>query len=791
MRFTLNWLKNYLSTDLTIKEISDKLSSIGLEVESVTDPATLFKNFQVAKIESAVPHPNSDHLKICVVDCGNSEKRQVVCGAKNARTGLTSILALPGAVVPASGFTIKKAKLRGAESNGMLCSREELGLPSNEDGIIELDDSLSFNANVGEVLGLDGGIIDVSLTPNRGDCFSVKGIARDLAAAGAGEFIEPRKIECESSFPFPLKVNFEENAASKRYAPIIAFRVIRGVKNGESPAWLKQKLQAAGMNSISVIVDLANLSLVDSGRPLHVYDLKKIDGELSIRFARSNEKFTDIKGARHVLRHDMLIAADNKDPLCLLGIMGSTKIACDENTTDILIESGLFDPVFISCTGSFLNITSDSRTRFERSIDRESCVPGLEEITKSILDTCGGTASTIYVIGDVPKDNKTVSLTKSKLRSVTGTEIDWKLAKSVLGKLGMKEVSSTSDSAEFLAPSWRADLNIEEDLIEEVIRITGYDNIKEEPVTVPIKVKDPLLKRNRDILAIKRLLASRGLSETISYSFAKAEHVEEFRGNRKLVHLLNPISEDFAVMRPSLLPSLLLASKRSLSYGKDRVALFEVGHVFIGKCEQFQHVSGMRIGTIEDRNWLEKSRGVDVFDIKADMFSVLEYIGIDTRNLTVNTKHLPDYYHPSRSGVVYNDGEKLGYFGELHPKINKLFSINDRIMGFEIVKQDLRKIDRSIPFTAKVFPKINRDFSFVFDPKVSVGKMVGEIYKLDARIQFADIFDSFKVSEAEKSVGICITIGADDRTLTEKEAVDVSNKVIEYVRKLGGELRKK
>lgn len=791
MRFTFNWLKKYLSTNLTIEEIADKLSSIGLEVENVSDPKVLFENFQVAKIESAVPHPNSDHLKICIVDCGNDEKRQIICGAKNARAGLTSILALPGAVVPASGLVIKKAKLRGAESNGMLCSREELGLPTIEDGIIELDDSLTFNADVGEVLGFDGGIIDVSLTPNRGDCFSVKGIARDLAAAGAGKFIEPKKNECEVSFPFPLNVNFEQNAACKRYAPMIAFRVIRGLKNGKSPAWLKEKLQAAGMNSISAIVDLANLCLVDSGRPLHLYDLKKIDGDLSIRFARSNEKFVDIKGNKHTLRHDMLIAADDNDPLCLLGIMGSAKTACDENTTDILIESGLFDPVFISCTGSFLNITSDSRTRFERSIDKSSCIPGIEEITKSILDTCGGKASSIYIVGEEPRDNRIVTLTKEKLYSITGTEIDWNVAKEILIRLGLREVLFTNEKMEFLIPSWRADLNIEEDLVEEVIRIIGYDNIREESINIPVKTNDPLLKRNRDILAIKYLLASRGLSEIISYSFMKDKCVEAFRSEKKLMHLLNPISEDFAVMRPSLIPSLIFAAKRSLSFGKDRIALFEVGHVFSGKCEQFQHISGIRIGPAEERNWLSKQRYFDVFDVKADMFAVFDYLGIDEKSLSIKVENLPEYYHPSRSGAVYISNEILGYFGELHPKINKLFSVNDRIICFEIVKQDLKRAERCVSFTSKVFPKINRDFSFMFNQKIFVGKMISEIYKLDPRIQFADIFDSFQVSENEKSVGVCITLGANDRTLTEKEAIDVSNKVIEYIHKLGGELRKK
>lgn len=790
MLFTFDWLKRYLSTDLSINQISDKLTSVGLEVESIKDPEVIFRNFQIVQIEKAISHPDADKLKICTVFGADGEKRQIVCGAKNVRVGLRTILAKPDAVVPASGMVIKKMKLRGVESNGMLCSKGELGIQSNDEGIIELDNDINMLTPVGDILGYGGGIFDISITPNRGDCFSVKGIARDLAVAGAGKFIPPKDVYCKSSFNFPIKINYERNDACKRYAPVIAFRVIRGVKNGESPEWLKIRLKTAGINTISAIVDLGNLWLIETGRPLHIYDLKKIEGDVSIRFARKNEKFVDIKGNSHVLHQDMLIASDDKDPLCLLGIMGSSKTACDENTTDILIESGLFDPIFISRTGSFLNITSDSRTRFERCIDRDSCVPGLEFATKSILDTCGGAASNIFVVGEHLNIDRTVSLTKNKLRSVTGSNIDWIKSKKVLHSLGLKEVRSTDDCSVFLIPSWRSDLNIEEDLIEEIIRIVGYENVQQETIYIPIKTVDHFLEKKRNIFSIKRLLASRGLSEIISYSFVKLDYVEEFRCNKKLLHLLNPISEDLAVMRPSLLPSLIMASKRSLHYGKNHVALFEVGNVFYGNCDQVCHISGLRVGAIANRSWLEKTRIVDVFDVKADMFSVLDYMGIRAENLTIKNE-APLYYHPSRSATVYQGKKNIGYFGELHPKINKLFSVNDPIVCFEIVFEDLPKIKKSFQFNSKVFPKINRDFSFVFDAKVPVGNMVSQIYKLDSKILHVDIFDCFSISNLKKSVGINVLIGSNIRTLTEEEAVEVSNKVIEYVNSCGGELRKK
>ncbi|MDR1334216.1 MAG: phenylalanine--tRNA ligase subunit beta, partial [Holosporaceae bacterium] len=625
MRFSFNWLKRHLFTELDIQQIADKLTSVGLEVESVEDPSLIFKNFKLVQIKDAQKHPGADNLKVCTVEDAAGNKLNIVCGAKNARTGLKTVLGMVGAVVPSSGEVLKKSKIRGIFSEGMMCSAEELAIPSQqEDGIVEIDPDTDLSLAVGDALGYDGGILDVSITPNRGDCFSIKGIARDLAAAEAGKFITPDQVSCRTSFDFPIKIGHDNSDFYRQYAPIIAFRVVRGVKNGKSPQWLRDALQSAGLNSISTLVDLSNLWMLDSGRPTHIYDLKKVKGNLQVRFAKIKETFEDIKGNVHKLLSDMLVVADEESSLCLLGVMGGKKTACDEDTTDILIESGLFDPIFVSKTGTLLNISSDSRTRFERGVDGNACVTGLEGLTQLILDNCGGEASEIFTMGDQPTDNHTIPLRKSKLRNISGMDVDWAKAKLILKKLGLKEIKSEDDESTFLAPSWRSDLSIEEDLVEEILRISGYDNIVPQSIESTSFGKDKVLEKRNQTTALKRLLVARGFLETIAYSFVKKEYAESFQEDKKLINLINPISSDLDVMRPCLLPTLLLSAKRALNYGQTNVKLCESGNIFYGECEQELNIAGICIGNVSERNWLSKNREVDVFDVKGDVLAILD-----------------------------------------------------------------------------------------------------------------------------------------------------------------------
>jgi phenylalanyl-tRNA synthetase beta chain len=792
MRFTFNWLKNYLATDLNIEQISQKLTSIGIEVESFSNPSSLFKNFKLARIVQVQKHPNADRLKLCTVADVVGETRQIVCGAGNVAVGLTCVLALPGAIIPESGGALKKSRIRGIESEGMMCSYDELNLPADDkDGIIDLGPDVDLATPVGDALGFDGGVLDVSVTPNRGDCLSVKGIARDLAAAGVGTFVPCADVSSSSSFEFPSIVDYDsydDGDGCRKYAPVMAFRVIRGIDNSGTLEKVKNMCRALEQKSISPIVDLANLFMVDCGRPLHVYDLNKIEGKISIRFAKTMEEFVDLKGNRHQLQKDMMVSADGKSVLCLLGIMGGQKIACNERTTDILLESALFDPVFISRTGAVLNITSDSRSRFERGIDRDSCVSELENATKLILDSCGGTASNIFVLGKHPDIENSVTIRKAKLQSISGCDLDWDESRQSLRKLGLRETSTSNESATFLIPSWRCDLNIEEDLVEEVLRISGYDNVFEKKFDTWVTTDDKILNGRKHIFAAKKLLAAAGLSEVVSYSFIKDEHASIFSEGNDLVQLLNPISSDMNVMRSSLVSNLITAAIRSLHYGQSHVGLFEVGNVFCDDCSQSLNISGLRAGVAHERSWAQPNRLVDVFDAKNDILMILDHFGIPEKNIALKLE-VPSYYHPSRSSALWSGKQKLGYFGELHPKVRKFFNVTETLVCFEFLRPDISVAKREITYNSKVFPKITRDFAFLFGSSSSVGHLLHDIRKLDTRIVSADIFDCFEMNCAEKSIGLSVVLEAADRTLTEEEAQEVSEKIINHVRGVGGRLR--
>ncbi|MDR0555532.1 MAG: phenylalanine--tRNA ligase subunit beta [Holosporaceae bacterium] len=790
MRFSFNWLKNHLVTKLTLQEVADKLTSIGLEVEEVIDPSLTFKNFSLAQIKDVRKHPGADYLKVCTVTDTCGEEYNIVCGAANVRAGLKTILARPGAVIPISGATLRKSKIRGMVSDGMMCSSEELLLSSKHNGIIELNPDTDLTVSVADALGYDGGILDVSVTPNRGDCFSIRGIARDLAAAEAGEFLDIKIKDCLAAFPFPINVTYENSESYSHYVPMIAFRVIRGVRNGESPRWLVSKLKSAGMNSISAVVDLSNFWMMDQGRPTHIYDLGKINGDVQIRFAGIRETFIDIKGNEHKLLPDMMVAADDESPLCLLGIMGGKKTACTENTVDILIESALFDQIFVSKAGTLLNLTSDSRARFERGIDRDSCVSGLEGLTKLILENCGGAASEVCVVGENQIRDIKICLHRSKLEKVSGGSGDWNTDCQMLKKLGLKEVESGRDASTFSVPSWRSDLEIEEDLIEEVLRLRGYDSIQPECIDIMATGRDRILQKKMKIIEIKRLLISRGLSEVITYSFTKKELAEALGDGKKLIHLINPISVDLNVMRSSLLPNLLASASISQNYGRTNFGIFECGSVFHDDCEQQLRIAGIRLGNSDERNWLSKTRSVDVFDAKGDLFAVLQHCGAEEKVLSTEVP-APFYYHPSRSGTLLYKGKNIGFFGELHPKIGKLFNISGKIICFEILaEQALLLKPEVLLYRGKVFPKINRDFAFVLASKASVGNIVNEIYKLSPLIKKAVVFDCFDLNIRQKSIGITVTLVAEDRTLTEGDAQGISGKIIRYVESVGGELRR-
>lgn len=792
MRFSFNWLKKYLDTQLNLQQISDKLTSIGLEVEEVIDPAKIFAGFKLVEIIKIEDHPNADKLHLCTVRDSEDKQCRIVCGAQNVRVGLKTVLAMEGAYIPEGQFHLKKSKIRGVVSEGMMCSREELKLPKKEeDGIIDLPADTDLSASVGDILGYEGGIIDISLTPDRGDCFGVKGIARDLAAAGAGKFVEPSSVICKASEEFPFDIQLDPSPLVQHYMPMAAFRVIRNIKNGESPEWLKNQLQIAGINSISYIVDLANWMMVDSGRPFHIYDLDKIEGNFQIRFARDKEEFIDLKDVKHELRDDMLVPADDNSVLCVFGVMGSKKTACTAETKNILIESALFDPIFISKTGTFLNIISDSRTRFERGIDKNSCKSGIETVTRMILDNCGGRCTQIRTFGDPGIDDTPVRIFREHLQDIGGCDIDWQRAVEILEKLGLKKFSFTESVARFKIPSWRSDLKIEEDLIAEILRIYGYDNIEKKPLAPELPKDDEKWNGFTQEMEVKRLLTTRKMSEVITYSFTKDAHAKAFAEDNKLIYLINPISSDMNTMRPSLIPNLLTTALRSLNFGKTSVKLFEVGHVFYNECEQSTYICGIRIGDYSERHWLNKARKADVFDVKADAMSVLNLFGIDESSISYWNK-VPSYYHPYRRAALVRGRKILGYFGELRPSAVQKFGISERVECFELLLDEFMKTrSKKAMFNAKIFPKINRDFAFIFGARYGIGSLLAGIKKIDHLISKVSVFDRFAMDNGKVSIGISVSFEAPDRTLTENEAQELSEKIIQFVESKGGELRTK
>lgn len=792
MRFSFNWLKKHLNTRLNLSQLSDKLTSIGLEVEEVQDPAKIFDRFKLVEILQIEDHPNADKLHLCTVQDANGNRCRIVCGAKNVRVGLKTVLAMEGAYIPEGQFYLRKSKIRGVTSEGMMCSWRELGLPeTGEDGIIDLPKETDLNSDVGDVLGYEGGIIDVSLTPDRGDCFCVKGIARDLAAAGAGEFIEFEDIICKSDETFPLNIQLDSSPLVYRHVPVAAFRVIRDVKNAESPDWLKNELRIAGINSVSLIVDLANWLMIDSGRPFHIYDLDRIEGNFQIRFAHDKEEFIDLKEVKHELRDDMLVPADDHSVLCVFGVMGSKKTACTMDTKNILIESALFDPVFISKTGAFLNIVSDSRTRFERGIDKSSCKSGIEALTKLITENCGGFASQVYMLGDSEVDNVSVRVCKEHLQDIGGCDIDWACAVKILESLGLEKVAFSDCDASFKIPSWRSDLKIEEDLIAEVLRIYGYDNIEKKNLDVEFVGTDLKWSEFTQEMAVKRLLTTRKLSEVITYSFTKDSYAKTFSENNKLIYLINPISSDLNTMRPSLIPNLLTTALRSLNFGRTSVGLFEIGHVFCNDGEQKTHICGVRIGDYSERHWLNRSRKSDVFDVKADAIAVLKLFDVDESSISY-CGEAPSYYHPYRRTALMRGRKVLGYLGELRPCIGQQFGISERIECFELFLDEFMKVNsKKEMFNAKIFPKIGRDFAFIFEAKCEVGSLLSSIKRLDHLVASVSVFDRFVMDDGRISIGIGVSFESPDRTLTENEAQGLSDKIVKFVESRGGELRTK
>lgn len=799
MKFTLSWLKDHLETDASLNEICDKLTAIGLEVDHVDDRSSL-KGFVIAKVLTATKHPDADKLQILSVDTGAGTPMQIVCGAPNARAGLVGVLALPGTYVPGLDVTLSVGKIRGVKSFGMMCSAAELELSSEHDGIIELPEDALIGGSFAAYAGLDDPVIDIGLTPNRSDCTGVRGIARDLAATGIGRLKELSLPQFNTSFETPLHVSLDFMQSASLCLGF-AWREVRNVQNGMSPQWMQQRLSAIGLRPINALVDMTNYISFDLGRPLHVFDADKIKGRLSVRCGRDGERLQALNGKIYNLGIKDCVIADEEGVVSIAGIMGGERTSCDEKTCRVIIESALWDSKSIAQTGRALGLISDARYRFERGVDPAFMETGLEIATALTLQLCGGEVSKAKVVGYQQPEIKQIAFPFSEIKRLTNLEVEREQAITILAKLGFR-VEGEGDVVTVKVPTWRPDIADKADLVEEVMRIYGLNKIKPIPLADFTARKGPILTGAQVHSRIARLaLAHRGMKEAVTWSFISENQAFAFGGGQEQLKLVNPISADMSVMRPSLLPSLLMAAQRNADRGFPDLALFEVSSIYEGDTPDKQQcvAGGIRRGTERfegaGRFWHGDTATVDVFDAKADALAVLEACGMDIGKIQIEVG-APNWYHPGRSGVM-KLGSKiiLGFFGVFHPATLEKLDVSGPLCGFEVfldkIPESKKKVTKSrSPLKLSPFQIIRRDFAFVVDKTVASSLIVraasGADKKLIHSVQVFDIFEDASLGEDKKSVAIEIAIQPIERTLTDEDLEKLALKVVENVTKMTG-----
>lgn len=810
MKFTLSWLKDHLETDATLEQICERLTAIGLEVEDVDDKAA-YKPFVIAKVLSAEQHPEADRLRVLSVDAGpdvnGGKPLQVVCGAPNARAGLIGALARPGDYVPGLDVTLGVGKIRGVESHGMMCSEKELNMSDEHNGIIDLPENAPVGTSFAAYAGLDDPMIEINLTPNRPDCTSIYGIARDLAASGLGTLKVPAapalKLEGETSVG--LSIDLDDT----KLCPGFGLRLVRGVKNGPSPAWMQTRLKSIGLRPINALVDITNYMTFDQGRPMHVFDAAKVKGDLVVRRAKEGETVLALDTREYKLGPNNVVIADDNGVESIGGIMGGEHSGCDENTVDVLIESALWDPINIAKSGRTLGIITDARYRFERGVDPEYMVPGLDRTTQLVLDLCGGTPAQAKIVGYKSFEAKTVEFPFSEVKRLTGLEISADESREILTRLGFT-VEGSGERVSVKVPSWRPDVDGKADLVEEVMRIHGVDNIKPEPLenlgAVNGKILTALQIRTR---TAKRALASRGMLEAVTWSFIPEDQAKLFGGGSAVLKLANPIAADMSDMRPSLLPGLLTAAQRNADKGFGDVAIFEVSGTYETDTPEGQRrvAGGIRRGTASingaGRMWSNATKGggkpIDVYDAKADALAVIEACGLPMGNVQIEQGG-PAWYHPGRSGTI-KMGPKvvLGYFGEFHPKTLGALDVSGALCGFEVyldaMPEPKKKATRTKPgLELSPFQAVKRDFAFVVGSEVEAGAIIKAATSADRKlitgVNVFDIFEGASLGEGKKSVAIEVLIQPVDKTLTDEDFEALTGKIVANVEKTtGGVLR--
>lgn len=802
MKFTLSWLKEHLDTDATLDQIDEALTRVGLEVEGIENPGEKLAAFRVAKVLTAERHPQADKLQVLTIDTGDGVPLQVVCGAPNARAGLVGVLGLPGAVVPANGMVLKVAAVRGVESNGMMCSTRELELGEDHDGIIELPEDAPIGTSFPDYAGLNDPVFDVSITPNRQDCMGVRGTARDLAAAGLGTLkpLDATPVKGQGAGP-EVRIDAPEGC------PAYYGQTVRGVTNGASPDWMQARLKAVGQRPISALVDITNYVMIDLGRPLHVYDKAKLSGALVVRKAKAGEQVLALNEKTYTLDESITVIADDNGVHDIGGIMGGEDTGVSETTTDVVIECAYFDPEHIARAGQKLLLTSDARTRFERGVDPAFLEDGIAIATRLVTQICGGSASEVTRVGTLPRVGITTGYDPVLAETLGGLAIPAGRQKAILESLGFTVepldangdpvgIDAGFDAFRVTAPSWRRDIDGPADLVEEVIRIEGIDNVPSTPlprapgVATPTATPEQKLERR-----MRRTAASRGLNEAVTWSFIAEKEAAAVGGGAWT--LANPISEDLKVMRPSLLPGLLMAAGRNTKRGATSVRLFEIGRRYLADAEK-PTLTALLAGDKTPRGWANgKAQPFTAYDAKAEALALLEAAGAPVGNLQVMGE-AGDAWHPGQSATL-RLGPKtvLAAFGMLHPALLKQFDLDGPVAAVEIFL-DAIPAKRSTGFmrpayTPPALQAVTRDFAFIVPAELAAGDLVRAVRGADkAVITDARLFDLFTgagVEDGKKSLAVEVTLQPGEKSFTDAEIKAVADKVVAAAAKLGATLR--
>ena len=800
MKITFDWLQDHLKTSLKEKYLLEQLTNIGLEVESVESLSAESELFKVAKIIKTEKHPNADRLKVCDVDVGEKEFKKVVCGAANAKEGLITVYAPPGAIIPKTKTRLVTAKIRGVTSHGMLCSESELNLSNDSDGITEL--STKYKKSIGKnyFSKSKSNLIDLSITPNRPDCLGIRGIARDLAAAGFGKLLELKEKKIKSKFKQSLKVkiNKEKNQGCNAFGSCL----IVNVKNTESPQWLKDKLISIGQKPISAIVDITNYVMFDINRPLHAYDADKIEKGIIVRNSNAGEAFTALDNKNYKLEKGMCVISDHKGVLGLGGIIGGTRSGTELDTKNILLESAYFDPRSIRNTSKKLNLDTDAKFRFERGIDPLSIETGLNKAALLIKEICGGEISKIDIQKIKNHKSQIIKFEINLFERISGFKISTKEMIKILENLGFK-IKKEKKYLKLTVPSWRPDISQEIDIVEELVRISGYDKIG----TV-----DPIKERSKSTLTqtqklfhfLQRSIASKGYLEAITWSFTDSNYNNNFRGDEKEIKIVNPISSELGVLRNSIFSNLTMYMSKNLDRGFKDISIFEIGPVFKGSNPGQQNtvVCGLSAGKKNRLSWIDNERNVDVFDVKKDVVQTLVEAGYNSDKFFIDSE-TPNYYHPGKSGRLFLSSEKnqvAAYFGEMHPSILKAIDIKtESLVGFEIFLDNLKipkkKLnDQKTNFVVSDYQKSERDFAFLVNKDVSSQSLINVISlvdnKLISNIKVFDVYEGNNIPENQKSIAISVTIQSSEKTLNDSDLEKINKSIIEAVEnKTGAKIR--